>query len=85
MNRLFKKNLISMIKLYQYTFSFDHGLIGVLFPLRVCRYQPTCSQYAIDAIKFFGWRGLLMAARRLGRCHPFVTGGYDPVSPKSLN
>jgi len=45
-----------------------------------CRYVPTCSEYAMEAIERFGiFRGGLMAAWRLLRCHPFVKGGYDPV------
>ena len=50
-----------------------------------CRYQPTCSQYAIEAIRLHGAvRGSWLAAKRLGRCHPFRAGGYDPV-PKPQN
>lgn len=45
-----------------------------------CRYVPTCSEYAMEAVERFGViRGTLMAARRVLRCHPFVKGGYDPV------
>lgn len=45
-----------------------------------CRYTPTCSQYAIDALRRHGaLKGSWLAARRLGRCHPFRAGGYDPV------
>ena len=45
-----------------------------------CRYVPTCSEYAMEAIDRYGvLRGGAMAAWRLLRCHPFVKGGYDPV------
>ncbi|MFY9559580.1 MAG: membrane protein insertion efficiency factor YidD [Terriglobales bacterium] len=45
-----------------------------------CRYVPTCSDYALEAVEGFGvLRGGGMAAWRLLRCHPFVKGGYDPV------
>ena len=45
-----------------------------------CRFVPSCSEYAHEAIGTHGvWRGGLMAARRIGRCHPWHAGGWDPV------
>lgn len=45
-----------------------------------CRFTPTCSQYAIDAIKKYGpFKGLYLAVRRILRCHPWGGSGYDPV------
>jgi len=54
--------------------------ISPLFP-PACRYVPTCSEYAMDAVAHHGVaRGSLMAVWRLLRCHPFAQGGYDPVN-----
>jgi uncharacterized protein len=54
-------------------------LISPLFP-PACRYLPTCSEYAIEAVERYGAVcGGLLAAWRLLRCHPFAPGGYDPV------
>ena len=53
--------------------------ISPLFP-PVCRFHPTCSSYAIEAIQKFGvWKGGFLAIARILRCHPFHPGGVDPV------
>ena len=61
-------------------------LISPLFA-PVCRFQPTCSEYALDAIRAHGaLKGIALAAKRLVRCHPFTwlggSSGFDPVPPK---
>jgi uncharacterized protein len=50
---------------------------------RTCRFHPSCSQYALEALRTHGAvRGLLLAAWRLLRCHPFTEPGFDPVPPR---
>ena len=50
---------------------------------RTCRFLPTCSDYAAEALITYGpWRGSLFAARRLCRCHPWGGSGYDPLPPR---
>ena len=44
-----------------------------------CRFTPSCSEYAYQAIEQHGWKGMWLAARRLMRCHPLGSSGYDPV------
>ena len=69
---MFKKFLILLIRAYQLTLS---ALIG-----RQCRFYPSCSVYATEAIETHGVsRGLTLTACRIGKCHPFHPGGYDPV------
>lgn len=67
-----RKILIALIKVYRFTLS---PFIG-----QHCRFTPTCSQYATEAIEQYGsLKGSWMAVRRLSKCHPFHTGGWDPV------
>ena len=61
------KILLGLIRFYQYA-------ISPMLPPR-CRYQPTCSQYAIEAVRKYG----ALKAKRIGRCHPWGGSGYDPV------
>ena len=64
--------LLGLIRLYQLTLSPWLGL--------QCRYDPSCSKYAAEALTRFGvCRGTWLAAKRLGRCHPWGRSGYDPV------
>ncbi len=67
--------LILIVRVYQVTLS---PFLG-----RQCRYEPTCSKYAVEALREHGaWRGSWLAAGRVLRCHPFARGGYDPVPPR---
>jgi len=70
-----KNILLWLIKGYRYMISPWLG--------NHCRFYPSCSQYAIEAIEYHGaWRGLWLSIKRLLRCHPFHPGGYDPVPKK---
>ena len=73
---LIKKVIVFLIRTYQLTLSprFSHG---------ACRYTPTCSQYALEAVEIHGvFKGSLLAIWRIMRCNPLFKGGYDPVPPK---
>jgi putative membrane protein insertion efficiency factor len=66
--------LIWLLKGYRFAISPLYG--------QVCRFYPTCSAYALEAVTQHGaLRGSWLAARRVGRCHPWNPGGYDPVPP----
>jgi putative membrane protein insertion efficiency factor len=73
------KLLRLLIRIYQLTLS--KVLFAIFGP--VCRFQPSCSGYALECIRLHGaLRGSLLSAKRLGKCHPFHAGGYDPPPPR---
>ena len=66
--------LVGLLRAYRFAISPLYG--------QVCRYHPTCSAYALEAVTRHGaLRGTWLAARRVLRCHPWALGGYDPVPP----
>ena len=72
MSQLVQRGVLQLLRAYKWA-------ISPMF-LPACRFVPTCSEYAIEAVERFGvLRGGWMAIMRLLRCHPFVKGGYDPV------
>ena len=82
-NRQFPGRMLSLllrgaIRLYQLTLAY--------FFVGACRYEPSCSAYAAEAVTRHGaLRGSFLAAHRLCRCGPWTAGGYDPVPPSSLS
>jgi putative membrane protein insertion efficiency factor len=73
--KMFSRILIGLVRIYQLALS---PLMG-----NHCRFYPTCSRYAIIAIREHGaWRGSWLAAKRIGRCRPGCKGGVDPVPDK---
>jgi putative membrane protein insertion efficiency factor len=74
MTNLFQRGTLQLLRFYKWA-------ISPMFP-PACRYVPTCSEYAMEAVERYGaFRGGWKAVARLLRCHPFVKGGYDPVVP----
>lgn len=67
-----KRLLVLLVRFYQYALS---PFLG-----RRCRFFPSCSEYTAEAIQKYGaWKGLRLGLKRVSRCHPWHTGGYDPV------
>jgi len=74
--RIVQAPFIFLIRIYQFG-------ISPLIP-RNCRHTPTCSQYTVEAIEEWGiFKGIWLGAKRIGRCHPWGTEGYDPVPKKN--
>lgn len=71
-SKIFSKIFIFIIKLYR-------RFISPIKP-SCCRFYPTCSQYALEAFQKYGaFKGFYLSVRRILRCHPFSSGGFDPV------
>ncbi len=74
--RLLSLPLLALLWVYR-------RLVSPVLPA-ACRYYPSCSQYAEEAVRLHGpLRGILLAAWRLMRCNPFAAGGSDPVPPRA--
>lgn len=67
--------LRALVLVYRYTLS---PLLGPR-----CRFYPSCSRYAEQALATHGWRGAWLAVKRILRCHPWNSGGVDPVPPRA--
>ena len=66
-----------LLKFLKFCIKYIRPFLG---PYGVCRFTPTCSAYALEAVDKHGCaKGLFLATKRLLRCHPFCKGGYDPV------
>ncbi len=76
LKNILTKIAIGLVRFYQ-------AALSPYFP-DSCRYDPTCSQYMIEAIKEWGlWKGMGLGLKRLGSCHPWGKLGYDPVPKKT--
>ena len=74
--KLIRIFFIVLVRVYQYC-------ISPLLP-RGCRHEPTCAQYTIEAIQEWGaFKGVWLGMKRIGKCHPWGTSGYDPVPKKN--
>lgn len=77
MTGVLRSIVVAPIRFYQ-------RIISPLLP-RTCKYEPTCSHYAVDAVRTEGvLRGLVLATWRILRCNPWSHGGYDPVSAQRV-
>ncbi|MDH7476068.1 MAG: membrane protein insertion efficiency factor YidD [Microgenomates group bacterium] len=76
-----KKIIFFLIRFYQKTKWFHGAIARQLFLTdKVCRFKPTCSEYTYQAVEKYGvFRGLFLGLKRIVRCHPWNTGGYDPL------
>jgi uncharacterized protein len=80
----FQHLLLFALRLYRWTVS--PLLVALFGPLSGCRYTPTCSVYAMDAVRQRGaLAGSWLAAKRVCRCHPWGGFGHDPVTPENYD
>jgi len=79
---MLKKIILSLIRFYQKTDFFHNQLFKTLFLTdKVCKFNPTCSEYTYQAVKRHGsFKGLWLGLKRIIRCHPWTKGGYDPLN-----
>ncbi|MFH0831055.1 MAG: membrane protein insertion efficiency factor YidD [Parcubacteria group bacterium] len=77
-SRVAASPLLILVQFYQKTLSPDHGLLKNWFPQGYCRYYPSCSEYAREALHNTGIIALPVVVWRLMRCHPWSNGGIDP-------
>jgi len=81
---LYLKEIALMSKIFVFFIKFYRKRIS---PLKkpCCRFTPSCSEYALEAIQTHGaLKGLYLSIKRIIRCNPFCKGGYDPVPPKRI-
>lgn len=77
-----KQLVLRLIRIYQSASVFNTALARTLFMSdSICRFTPTCSEYATEAIEKYGvGKGIWLALKRVLRCHPFSKGGSDPLT-----
>ncbi|MEK7532396.1 MAG: membrane protein insertion efficiency factor YidD [Patescibacteria group bacterium] len=77
---MLKRVALWLIRLYQKTFSPDHGWFRARFPYGYCKFYPSCSEYTYQAIDKFGFfKGIFKGSWRIARCNPWSRGGMDLV------
>ncbi|MEI7579923.1 MAG: membrane protein insertion efficiency factor YidD [bacterium] len=77
--------IMLMIRIYQFLFSFDHSFWSKYVVVKVCIYEPSCSEFTFQAIDKFGLgKGAIMGFFRILRCSPMQIGGYDPVPERFM-
>jgi putative membrane protein insertion efficiency factor len=77
---MFARVVIILLTFYQRTFSPDHGWFAARHPYGWCKFYPSCSEYAKQAIMKYGvFSGLVLSSRRVVRCHPWQKPSIDPV------